>query len=100
MLSGKKKWKLLAPQYTPLLMDRFGREMAASFDLPHAEFQFPNLSQAASLAIELEQVGDQLLHPFLASERLENTTDINNTAIWAIDKDRHVSQATDSSSNT
>ena len=55
-LSGRKKWKLLAPQFTPLLMDRFGREMAPSFDIENADLRFPNLAQAASLAIELEQV--------------------------------------------
>lgn len=51
---------LLAPEHTPLLMDRFGREMAPSFELasqdPDAANRFPNLARAAELAMEVYQV--------------------------------------------
>jgi hypothetical protein len=56
---------LLAPEHTPLLMDRFGRDMAPSFDLvsqdPDAANRFPNLAQAAELALEVYQVNSSHL---------------------------------------
>ena len=60
---GRKRWKLLPPQHTPLLMDRFAREMAPSFDTSNAGSQYPNLAKAAELVIEIEQV--IFIHPCL-----------------------------------
>lgn len=62
VLSGRKRWKLLPPQHTPLLMDRFGRDMAPRFDSEGCEGQFPNLKQACALVIEIEQVSYSLRH--------------------------------------
>lgn len=59
-VAGRKHWRLLHPSHTPLLLDRFGREMAPAFDLadadPEAARRFPNLRLAAALAIEVKQV--------------------------------------------
>ena len=59
-MAGRKKWLLLPPEHTPLLFDKFGREMAPSFDLvdetPELAEKFPNLQLARKLAVEVDQV--------------------------------------------
>jgi hypothetical protein len=58
----RKVWRLLAPEHTHLLYDRFGRELAPDFTLndPGAEERFPNLRLADQLAMTVVQVGGEL----------------------------------------
>ena len=54
---GRKRWRLLPPQYTHLLYDRFGREMAPDFELDGCQAErFPNLAAARRHVIEVVQV--------------------------------------------
>lgn len=46
-VTGRKRWKLLPPQYTHLLYDRFGRYTAASL-LPHCCLTAPPAAVACS----------------------------------------------------
>ena len=59
-VAGKKLWRLLPPEHTHLLYDRFGREMAPRFDLPEddaeAAHRFPNLAAASPLTVDVVQV--------------------------------------------
>lgn len=55
-VTGRKRWRMLPPELTPLLFDRFGREMAPRFDADGEEDGFPNLALAARHVVELEQV--------------------------------------------
>lgn len=56
---GCKRWRLLPPEHTHLLYDRFGRELAPDFcdrlDTTRAE-QFPNLAAAQQHIVEVIQV--------------------------------------------
>ena len=53
-----QSWRLLPPQHTHLLYDCFAREIASSFDPPDssAAARFPNLTLAASLTLDVDQV--------------------------------------------
>ena len=55
-MCGRKRWKLLPPAHTGLLLDRFGRELAPSFGLTGAAAErFPNLAAARPHVITVEQ---------------------------------------------
>lgn len=55
-VAGRKRWKMLPPAHTDLLYDRFGRELAPSFDLAGAAAErFPNLAAARRHVIEVDQ---------------------------------------------
>ncbi len=57
---GRKLWRLLPPEHTPLLLDRFGRETAPCFSSAgcHSEAaeRFPNLAAAAPHVLTCVQV--------------------------------------------
>lgn len=56
-LAGCKLWRLLPPQHTHLLYDRFGNELAADFDADVTRpGHFPNLAAARQHVIEITQV--------------------------------------------
>ena len=56
-VAGCKLWRLLAPQHTHLLYDRFGRELAPDFGADAARpGHFPNLAAARKHVIEVVQV--------------------------------------------
>ncbi|BDA42235.1 2-oxoglutarate and iron-dependent oxygenase JMJD4 [Coccomyxa sp. Obi] len=81
---GRKLWRLLPPQHTHLLYDRFGREMEPDFDLDassRAE-QFPNLAAARQHVVEVVQgVGEAIFVPsgwHHTVENLEDTLSINH----------------------
>ncbi len=60
-VAGAKLWRLLPAQYTHLLYDRFGREMAPDFDADASRpGHFPNLGAARKHVIQVRQV--RLLH--------------------------------------
>jgi hypothetical protein len=53
---GRKRWQLLPPRHAALLLDRFGRELAPSFDLAGAAAErFPNLAAARPHVIAVDQ---------------------------------------------
>jgi hypothetical protein len=58
MVQRRKRWKLLPPEHTHLLYDRFGREMAPGFELEDlgTSERFPNLALAAQHCITVVQV--------------------------------------------
>ena len=56
-VAGCKLWRLLPPQHTHLLYDRFGRELAPDFGADAARpGHFPNLAAARKHVIEVVQV--------------------------------------------
>ena len=56
-MAGCKLWRLLPPQHTHLLYDRFGRELAPDFGADAARpGHFPNLAAARKHVIETVQV--------------------------------------------
>lgn len=56
-MAGAKLWRLLPPQYTHLLYDRFGREKAPDFDADASRpGHFPNLAAAREHVIQVRQV--------------------------------------------
>ncbi|DBB18928.1 TPA: hypothetical protein ACH3X3_000505 [Trebouxia sp. C0006] len=83
-VTGRKRWKLLPPQYTHLLYDRFGREMAATFEIGKLEGRdrFPNLDKACQHTIEcIQEAGDTIFVPsgwHHTVENLEDTLSINH----------------------
>ena len=55
-MCGRKLWKLLPPQHTDLLYDRFGRELVPHFDLDGPEAKrFPNLAVARPHVVTVTQ---------------------------------------------
>ncbi|KAK9901594.1 hypothetical protein WJX75_003934 [Coccomyxa subellipsoidea] len=80
---GRKRWRLLPPQYTHLLYDRFGREMAPDFELDGCQAErFPNLAAARRHVIEVVQgVGEAIFVPsgwHHTVTNLEDTLSINH----------------------
>ncbi|CAL8468075.1 g7614 [Coccomyxa elongata] len=81
---GRKLWRLLPPQYTHLLYDRFGREMAHDFalDASSRAEQFPNLAAARQHVVEVVQgVGEAIFVPsgwHHTVRNLEDTLSINH----------------------
>ena len=71
--AGRKRWKLLAPENTALLMDRFGREMAPFFDTTDSQSRFPNISKAAALVIELEQASAFYNHSCICAVQIKTS---------------------------
>ena len=58
-VTGRKRWRLLAPQHTHLLYDRFGREMAPSFfSAPGSGVQRMFAALAPQPAERLQHAGD------------------------------------------
>jgi len=108
-IAGRKRWLLLAPEHTHLLMDRFGRDIAPSFNLAtqdsDAANRFPNLAQAAELAQEVYQGVDEAI--FVPSgwhhsvENVEDTLSINHNWVnpynihwgWDLMKREHTDAA-------
>ncbi|DBA81219.1 TPA: hypothetical protein ACH3X2_007033 [Trebouxia sp. C0005] len=95
-VTGRKRWKLLPPQSTHLLYDRFGREMAATFDIGKLEGRdrFPNLEKACQHTIEcIQEAGETIFVPsgwHHTVENLEDTLSINHNWLngynihWAV----------------
>ena len=56
-VAGCKLWRLLPPQHTHLLYDRFGRELAPDFGADAGRpGHYPNLAAARKHVIEVVQV--------------------------------------------
>ena len=56
-VAGGKLWRLVPPQHTHLLYDRFGRELAPDFAADAARpGHYPNLAAARKHVIEVVQV--------------------------------------------
>jgi len=76
-VAGCKLWRLLPPQYTHLLYDRFGREHAPDFyaDASRPE-HYPNLPTARQHVIEVTQVSSrqQACHCHLCTSSLGTHT--------------------------
>ncbi|KAL0019101.1 hypothetical protein WJX77_004127 [Trebouxia sp. C0004] len=83
-VTGRKRWKLLPPQFTHLLYDRFGREMAATFDIGKSDGRdrFPNLDTACQHTIEcVQEAGETIFVPsgwHHTVENIEDTLSINH----------------------
>jgi Cupin-like domain len=83
---GEKRWYLLAPQYTHLLYDCFGLQLASHLQLdlqfPGMEAFFPGLARARQVAIEVLQLtGETLFVPsnwFHTVENMADTLSINH----------------------
>ncbi|KAL3142171.1 hypothetical protein ABBQ38_002528 [Trebouxia sp. C0009 RCD-2024] len=102
-VAGRKHWKLLPPEYTHLVYDRFGREMAASCDLAGHEGRdrFPNLDQACRHVVEcIQESGETIFVPsgwHHTVRNLEDTLSINHNWLngynmhwaWALLQQEH-----------
>ncbi|CAL5220025.1 g1971 [Coccomyxa viridis] len=82
-LAGCKLWRLLPPQHTHLLYDRFGNELAPAFDADEARpGHFTNLAAARKHAVEVQQgIGEAIFVPsgwHHTVENLEDTLSINH----------------------
>ncbi|EIE20714.1 Clavaminate synthase-like protein [Coccomyxa subellipsoidea C-169] len=103
---GRKRWRLLPPQHTHLLYDRFGREMAPDFETDGCRAQhFPNLAAARRHVIEVDQgVGEAIFVPsgwHHTVTNLEDTLSINHNWLngfnlhrgWALLRREHAEAA-------
>ena len=69
-LAGCKLWRLLPPQHTHLLYDRFGHELAPGFDADVARpGHFPNLAIARQHVIQITQVTITVVQNAYSSHR-------------------------------
>ncbi|KAK9826036.1 hypothetical protein WJX74_007138 [Apatococcus lobatus] len=82
-VAGRKLWRLLPSQHTHLLYDRFGREMAPSFEAAVGQGErFPSLQYARALVQEcVQEAGESIFVPsgwHHTVENLEDTLSINH----------------------